>query len=95
MHDVALVVFHVSVDVAPLVMGVGFAKRDTIGRGRGFTVIVVVADADPPAPVHVRPKLVVVAGETLCEPDVALEPLQPPEAVHESTLLEVQDSSDD
>ena len=52
MHDVALVVFHVSVDVAPLVMGVGFAKRDTIGRGRGLTVIVVVACLVPPSPLQ-------------------------------------------
>lgn len=95
MHVVILAELHVNVDVAPEVITRGFAEKVSVGAGAGITVTVVVPKTDPAGPVHVKPKLVVVAGETLCEPEVALEPLQPPEAVHESVLPEVHESTDD
>jgi len=54
-------------------------------------VAVTVTDcaADPPAPVHVRVYLVVAASAAVfCEPLVASEPLQPPEAAQEVALVE-------
>jgi hypothetical protein len=48
-HDVALVEFHVSVDVPPLAIVVGLAVSDAVGAG-GFGGGFVVAGADPDPP---------------------------------------------
>lgn len=56
-----------------------------------MTVTVAVFEADPPAPLQVSTKLVVcVSAAVASVPDVALVPLQPPEAVHEVALVDDQ-----
>jgi hypothetical protein len=55
------------------------------------TVTVAVFEADPPAPLQVSTKLVVcVSAAVTCVPDVNLDPLHPPDAVHDVALVEDQ-----
>lgn len=52
---VALVVVHVSVELLPVVIDVGFAVSVTVGAGgAAVTVTMVEAGVLPPAPVHVK-----------------------------------------
>ena len=90
-HAVALVELHVSMDEPPLVTAEGFAV--IVANGPTLTVTVERALA-PPAPVQVIEYAVgTVSAPVLCEPLVALVPLQPPEAVHEVALVEDQVSA--
>jgi hypothetical protein len=67
----------------------GLALKDTVGAGGAETVTVADCDADPPAPVQVRVNLVeAVSAGVVCEPAVASEPLQPPEAVQAVALVD-------
>ena len=53
---------------------------------------VVDCDAEPPLPEQVRVYFVVaVRAAVVCDPAVAIEPAQPPEAVHEVALVDDQD----
>ena len=55
------------------------------------TVAETLAAADPPAPAQLSVNVVVDASALLDSlPLVALEPVQPPDAVHRSALLAVQ-----
>jgi hypothetical protein len=52
-HEVALVLDQVSVELAPEAIVVGFAAIVTVGAGAGFTVTLADAGADvPPVPVQ-------------------------------------------
>jgi hypothetical protein len=52
-HEVAFVELHVSVDVPPLAMTVGFAVNVTVGAGTTVTVAVATLLV-PPVPVHIN-----------------------------------------
>jgi hypothetical protein len=86
---VALVEDQVRVDALPLVTLEGLALNDTVGAEGAETVTVVDCDAEPPVPVQVRVYFVVaVRAGVVCEPAVACEPLQPPEAVQAVALVD-------
>jgi len=88
---VALLEDQVNVDVPPLATLVGLALIETVGAGGAETLTVADCDAEPPAPVHVRVYLVVAASAAVfCEPLMASEPLQPPEAAQAVALAEDQ-----
>jgi hypothetical protein len=72
------------------VTALGVAVRVSVGAGvGGDTVTVVPFDEDPPAPLHVSVNVVVCDNAAVtCEPDVALVPLQPPDAVQADALVE-------
>jgi hypothetical protein len=64
----------------------------------GGTVTETVADpaADPPVPVHVSTNVdVAERAAVACAPEVALAPLQPPDAVQDVALVDNQLSVDD
>jgi hypothetical protein len=87
-HDVAFVLDHVNVEVAPEAMLVGFAVSVTVGGADELTVTVAEAGADvPPVPLQVSVYVVVAVGETPSVPLVASAPVQPPEAVHEVAFV--------
>ena len=87
----ALVEVQVRVDALPLATLEGLALNDTVGAGGAETVTVVDCAAEPPAPVQVRVNFVVaVSAGVDCEPAVASEPLQPPEAVQAVALVDDQ-----
>ena len=86
---VALVVTQVSAEVPPLCTVVGLAVKLSVGAGA--TVTVTVCEDVPPAPLQLRVKSVVAAsGAVVCEPAIALPPLQPPVAVQLLALVELQ-----
>jgi hypothetical protein len=92
---VALVEVQVRVDAPPLATLVGVAFNDTVGAAGAETVTVVDCAAEPPVPVQVRVNFVVaVKAGVACEPAVAIEPLQPPEAVQAVALVDDQVSAD-
>jgi predicted acyl esterase len=95
-HEVALVELQVSVDAAPLTTLVGLADSAAVGRAVAATVTVAAAGAlVPPAPVHFNEYVVLaVRAPVLCVPLVAFVPLQPPEAVQDVALVELQVSVD-
>lgn len=68
----------------------------TTGAGTvGVTDTVTLRDAVPPAPLQTSVKVVVCASAVVsCDPEIALAPLQPPEAVHDVALAEDHVSSD-
>ena len=69
----------------------GLALNATVGAGGAETVTVADCEAEPPVPVQVRVNFVVaVRAGVVCEPAVASEPLQPPEAVQEVALVDDQ-----
>jgi hypothetical protein len=87
---VAFVEDQVKVELPPLATLLGLALIVTDGAA---AETVTVADwlALPPAPVHVSVNWVfVVRLPVLCEPLVALLPVQPPEAVQDVALVEDQ-----
>jgi hypothetical protein len=93
-QEVALVEDQVRVDVPPWATLDGLAVSDTLG-GAADTVTVADCDAEPPAPVQVRVNFVVtVSAGVVCEPAVASEPLQPPEAVQAVALVDDQVNAD-
>jgi hypothetical protein len=86
---VALVEDQVSVEVPPWATLVGLAVIETLGGVAAVTVTVTDCDAEPPAPVQVRVNFVVAVSVGVdCEPAVASEPLQPPEAVQAVALVD-------
>ncbi len=92
-QEVALVDDHVNVLALPLVRVVGDADNVTVGAGVGVvpsTTTGALASAVPPAPVQrsVKVALAVIPPVLSC-PEIALDPLQPPDAVHELALVDV------
>jgi len=86
---VALFEFHVSVEAPPLTTEVGFAVTVTVGAGTTVTLAVATLLV-PPAPVQVNEyDPAIVRAPVLCEPLVALVPLQFPVAVQEVALVEL------
>jgi hypothetical protein len=62
-----------------------------VAAAAAFTVTVALAGADvPPLPLQLNMYVVVLAGDTVRVPLVALVPDQPPEAAHEVALVEDQ-----
>lgn len=89
---VALALLQVSWVVPPLSRLVGLAVSVTVGAGV-VTVTVVEPVVLPPGPVHASEKVVLLLSAALCAlPLVALEPLQPPEAVQLVALAVLQES---
>ena len=85
---VAFVEDHDKVALEPLAMLVGLALSEIVGTGAD-TEIVTDWAALPPAPVQVSMNWVAaVRLEVLCEPLVALPPLQPPEAAQEAAFVD-------
>jgi hypothetical protein len=83
-HELVLALVHVNVDAPPVPMLVGAALNVTVGNTAtgGFTVTVTLAFALPPSPIQLTVNvLVAVNVPVLCVPDVALAPLQAPDAV--------------
>jgi hypothetical protein len=90
-QDVAFVELHVSVLLPPLPTDIGDADSETVGAGvePPDTVTVVLACAVRPLPlehvsVYVRDTL---NAPVLWLPEVALSPLQPPDAVQDAARL--------
>lgn len=93
-QEVALVEDQVRVEVPPWATLDGLAAIETLGGG-AETVTVADCDAEPPVPVQVRVNFAVAARVgVVCEPAVASEPLQPPEAVQEVAFVDDQVSID-
>ena len=87
LHEVALVDDHVSCVLPPLDTLVGLAPRLTVGDGN-VTATTTASDAVPPSPLHASVNVVsAVSAPVLSDPDVALLPLQPPDAMHEPALV--------
>ena len=78
--------------VVPLVFVVGATQVSlTVPVVAGVTVTVALCDAEPPAPVQVNVNFVAAASAAVvCEPRVASEPLQPPDAAQEVAFVEDQ-----
>jgi hypothetical protein len=92
---VALVEVQVRVDALPLLILEGLALNDTVGAAGAETETVADCDAEPPAPVQVRVNFVVaLSAGVVCEPAVASEPLQPPEAVQAVASVDDQVNAD-
>lgn len=88
---VASVLLQVSAELPPGAMVVGAALRVTVGAGAGVTSTVTVCTAEWPAPLQVTVNSVVVARVGVaCDPAVASEPDQPPDAVHDVALVDDQ-----
>ena len=86
-----MVEVQVRVDALPLLTLAGLALNDTVGAAGAETVTVADCDAEPPAPVQVSVNFVVdVRAGVVCEPAVACEPLQPPEAEQAVALVDDQ-----
>lgn len=90
-QDVALVVLHAKVEDAPRVIVAGVTETLTVGAGTE-TLTVTDLDTVPPLPLQASVKVLepALAGVTTSEPLVTLLPLQSPEAVQLSALVEVQ-----
>jgi hypothetical protein len=77
-------------DAEPLVTLVGEAAIDTEGAG-AVTLTAALVLAVPPAPVQVKPNVVLaLSAPVLAEPEVAFVPLHPPVALHEVALVDDQ-----
>jgi hypothetical protein len=97
-HDVAFVEDQVIVVAVPVGTVAGFAPMVTVGAaggggGGGFDPVVTMTVAEavalPPVPVHCRLKVALLVSTLLCWlPDVALLPVQAPEAVQEVAFVE-------
>jgi hypothetical protein len=83
-HDVASVLDHVSVELAPASTTVGLAEIATMGAGGEPTSTVTELVAVPPAPLQIIVYvLLAVKAPVLVEPAVAWAPDQAPDAVHD------------
>jgi hypothetical protein len=90
MQAVALLDAQVKAALLPLVIVLGLAARAMVGAG-GVTETVVACEALPPAPVQVSEYVALaVKAPVDCDPLVALEPDQAPEAVQEVALVDDQ-----
>ena len=87
LHEVALVELHVSVEAAPRATEFGFAASVTVAVP-GTVTVTVATSLVPPAPLQVSTYDVVAVSEMPSVPLVALDPLQPPDAMHEVALVE-------
>jgi hypothetical protein len=91
-HDVALVELQVSVEAPPLVTVVGFAVNVAVGT---IATVAVAAALMPPGPEQVREyEAFAVRAPVLWLPPAASVPLQPPDAVHDVALVELQVSAE-
>jgi hypothetical protein len=91
---VALVELHVNVDEPPDAMLVGDAVNVTVGAPAIATAAV--CDAEPPVPEQLSVYVpLVVRALVLCVPDVALVPLQLPDAVQLVAFVELHVNVDD
>jgi hypothetical protein len=89
LHEVAFEELQVSVEALPSATEIGFAARVTVAVPRTVTVTVATLLV-PPAPLQVSTYDVVVMSEIFSVPLVALDPPQPPDAIHEVALVELQ-----
>jgi hypothetical protein len=87
---VALVLVQFSVAEPPWLSAAGVAVRLSVGAGvTGVTVTVALRDAVPPAPVHAMVNVTVCARAAVaCDPEVALAPVHPPDAVHDVAFVD-------
>ncbi|MDP3991507.1 MAG: hypothetical protein Q8P66_01210, partial [Candidatus Colwellbacteria bacterium] len=96
MHEVALLEVQERAAEDPESMVIGpsepFALMSTVGGSSAPTLTVTLSETLPPGPkqVIVYPREE-VSGPVGWEPAIGLNPLQPPEAMHEVALLEVQE----
>ncbi len=95
-HDVALAVVQFIVDDPPRTMADGAAVSVTVGGGvAGVTVTLTLRVVVPPEPVQASVNVVdCESADVVCEPEIALAPLQPPEAVHVDALVADHDKVD-
>lgn len=95
-HDVALVLVQLSVAVPPWLSADGVAVRLSVGAGvTGVTVTVAFPVAVPPGPEHASENVTVFArAPVACDPDVALVPVHPPDAVHAVAFVDDHDKVD-
>ena len=90
MHAVALIEDHVSIEALPLAIVLGLSLKLTVGTAGvtdegAVTVTVTVCVADPWPLVQVNSYFVELESAPVDQvPLVAIEPLQPPEAMHAS-----------
>ena len=90
-QDVAFVDDHVRLLVPPLATEVGDADSDTVGVAE-VTVTDAVRCVVPPAPVQLSVYEALADNVPVpCEPEVAFEPLQLPDAVHDVAFDELHD----
>ena len=90
-HEVALVELQVSVEAAPLSTAPGLADSVAVGTGAVTVTVAVAAGLVPAAPVQVREYVVsAVNAPVLRVPLVATAPVQPPEALQDVALVELQ-----
>lgn len=92
MQSDALVELHVRVDVPFASIVSGSAESEMVGVGCGVVFTVISFWIGPPAPVQLSMYVVVAETVTFWFPESALEPVHPPEAVHEVAFVEVQAS---
>lgn len=86
-HDVALLEFHVSVDVPPGTTTEGYTVNVAVGT---ILTSAVAGELKPPGPVQVSEYDVAVFNPAVAWlPLTPTEPLQPPDAIHAVALLEV------
>lgn len=86
----ALFEVHVSVEAKPLGTDTGLALKDTVGSNGGVTVTMTDFETWPPAPEQASEKVLLAESVPVdSEPDVALLPDHPPEAVHKVALVEL------
>lgn len=89
-HEAALVDSQFNVELPPLTTELGVALNVRVG-GAAATVTVIDCVAEPPSPVQVSEKSVVLASAPVgCEPLMGIGPLQPPEASQEVAYWEFQ-----
>jgi hypothetical protein len=93
-QEVVLAEVQVNVELPPSLTLVGLALSVTVGAGAGAEIVTMADwEAEPPAPVHARVKLVVVVSAgVLWEPFIGSLPAQPPEAVQDVALVAVHAS---
>ena len=92
----ALVVVQLSVDTPPWTMADGVAVSTTVGAGvAGVTFTLTLRVVVPPAPVQASVNVVdCESADVFSEPEIALAPLHPPEAVHVDALVADHDKVD-
>jgi hypothetical protein len=89
-HAPALIADQCKVEVASLAIVLGLALKLTVGAG-DLTATVADCDALPPVPLQVSVNVVLAFSSPVdCEPFVALEPDQAPEAEHEVAWVDDQ-----
>ena len=95
-HDVALAVVQFIVDDPPWTTADGAAVSVTVGGDvADVTVTLTLRVVVPPAPVQAMVNVVdCESADVVCEPEVALAPLHPPEAVHVDALVADHDNVD-